>query len=200
MDYSDKEKNLLQLMERTDFKNLSKSDVFTIVAKLSELPPDVASKVLAQFPQFVKLAQSQMTAYKDILGKIIASDDESIKQEYTIITNDQQASKQSREQFYDFAKIVHSDISKCLDKENLTPDQMNSLLDREMEIFHAVSEKDSEIRKQETEAVQIADKKDSEKRDFNWNAIKIASGVLTLSVVIGAAALGVNIKIPKKLI
>lgn len=200
MDYSDKEKNLLQLMERTDFKNLSKSDVFTIVAKLSELPPDVASKVLAQFPQFVKLAQSQMTTYKDILGKIIASDDESIKQEYTIITNDQQASQHSREQFYDFAKTVHSDISKCLDKEKLTPDQMNSLLDREMEIFHTVSEKDSEIRKRETEAVQMADKKDSEKREFNWNVLKIASGVLSLSVVIGAAALGVKIKLPKKLI
>ena len=200
MDYSEKEQNLLTMMNRTDFKNLSKADLFSIASKISELPPEVASNVLAQFPTFVQLLQSEMTTYKEILGDIISSDDESLKQEFEIASRDQEASVQSREQFYDFAKTVHADISKCLDKENLTPEQMDSLLDREMEIFRSVSEKDSEIRNHETETVQMVDKKDSEKREYNWNLIKMASGVLFVAAAVGASVLGVKIKIPKKIL
>lgn len=82
MEYTPIEKQALDMMKRTDFKNLSKTDVLSIASKLSELRPDVAKEVIAQFPEFVKLIQSSMSEYKDILGNIISSDDESIKQVY----------------------------------------------------------------------------------------------------------------------
>lgn len=76
------------MMKRTDFKNLSKNDVLSIASKLGELRPDVAKEVIAQFPEFSRLIQSSMEEYKDILGNIISSDDESLKQVYAVADKD----------------------------------------------------------------------------------------------------------------
>ena len=80
MDYTNTEKQFLSLMERTNFRNLSKNDVLSYASKLNELRPEVAQQVLEQFPELVKLIQSSMVEYKEILEKIIASDDDSTNQ------------------------------------------------------------------------------------------------------------------------
>lgn len=200
MEYTAIEKQALDMMKRTDFKNLSKTDVLSIASKLGELRPDVAKEVIAQFPEFAKLIQSSMEEYKDILGNIISSDDESIKQVYTIADKDMDTSADSRKQFYDFAGKVHADLSKCLDNSDLTAEERKDILAQEMEILKAVSEKDAEIRTHETETVKMVDKKDSEKRQFNWGVIKVASTVLVVGIGIAASALGGNFnpKLPKK--
>ena len=200
MEYTAIEKQALDMMKRTDFKNLSKTDVLSIASKLGELRPDVAKEVIAQFPEFAKLIQSSMEEYKDILGNIISSDDESIKQAYVIADKDMDTSADSRKQFYDFAGKVHADLSKCLDNPDLTAEERKDILAQEMEILKAVSEKDTEIRTHETETVRMVDKKDSEKRQFNWGVIKVASTVLVVGLGIAASALGgnFNLKLPKK--
>ena len=200
MEYTPIEKQALDMMKRTDFKNLSKTDVLSIASKLGELRPDVAKEVIAQFPEFAKLIQSSMEEYKDILGNIISSDDESIKQVYAIADKDMDTSADSRKQFYDFAGKVHADLSKCLDNPDLTAEERKEILAQEMEILKAVSEKDTEIRTHETETVKMVDKKDSEKRQFNWGVIKVASTVLVVGIGIAANALGgnFNLKLPKK--
>ena len=200
MDYTPIEQQALDMMKRTDFKNLSKNDVLSIASKLSELRPDVAKEVIAQFPEFARLIQSSMVEYKDILGDIIASDDESIKQVYAIAEKDMDTSSDSRKQFYDFAGKVHADLSKCLDNPNLTTEERKDILAQEMEILRAVSDKDTEIRCHEAETIKMVDKKDSEKRQFNWKAIEVASTVLVVGLGIAATALGgnLNFKLPKK--
>ncbi len=200
MEYTPIEQQALDLMRRTDFKNLSKSDVLSIASKLGELRPDVAKEVIAQFPEFVKLIQSSMEEYKDILGNIIASDDESIKQVYAVTDKDLETSADSRKQFYDFAGKVHADLSRCLDNPNLTAEERKDILTQEMEILKAVSNKDTEIRNHETETVKMVDKKDSEKRQFNWGIVKVASSVLLAGLVVGVSIFGgnVNLKLPKK--
>lgn len=188
------------MMRRTDFKNLSKSDVLSIASKLGELRPDVAKEVVAQFPEFAKLIQSSMEEYKDILGNIIAGDDESLKSVYVVADKDMDISADSRKQFYAFAEKVHADLSKCLDNPNLTDEACKEILAQEMEILKAVSDKDTEIRSHEAETVKMVDKKDSEKRQFNWGAIKVASAVLVVTLSVAASALGgnFNFKLPKK--
>ena len=49
MEYTPIEKQALDMMKRTDFKNLSKTDVLSIASKLGELRPDVARKLLHSF-------------------------------------------------------------------------------------------------------------------------------------------------------
>ena len=60
MEYTSNEKQILSLMERTDFKNISKSDVISFASKLGELRPEVAKEVLAQFPEFVGLMKTTL--------------------------------------------------------------------------------------------------------------------------------------------
>lgn len=201
MEYTNVEKQVLSLMKKTDFKNLSKNDVLSYASKLNELRPEVAQQVLAQFPQLVKLIQSSMVEYKEILEKIIASDDDSTNQVYGILNKELESSHESRKEYIIFADKVRSDLSKCLDNPNLTPEQQKEIIDREMEIFHMVDKKDAEIREQEMEIARMADKKDTEKKEFNWKILGTASLVILTAVGIGTAALGgkLDIKLPKKL-
>lgn len=200
MEYTDKEKQILALLERTDFKNLSKNDLFSYASKLNELRPEVAAQVITQFPELSKLIQSALMEYKGILDAVISSDDASLSQVYEIISKDMDHAAASRSEYIQFAEKVRSDCSKCLDNPNLTPDQQKDILDRELEILRMVDQKETESRKQEQDDVQLADKKDSEKRGFNWKVIGTASTLVLAAVGIGTAVLGgkFDIKLPVK--
>lgn len=200
MEYTSNEKQILSLMERTDFRNLSKNDVLSYASKLNELRPEVAQQVIAQFPELAKLIQSTMAEYKDILEKIVASDDESTNQVYGIISKEVDNASDSRKEFIEYADKVRADLSKCLDNPNLTPEQQKDILDRQMEIFNAVDKKDTEIREHEMEMARMADKKDTEKKEFNWKVLGAASFVVLTAVGIGTAELGgkFDFKLPKK--
>lgn len=99
MEYTNNEKQILSLMERTDFRNLSKNDVLSYASNLNELRPEVAQQVIAQFPELAKLIQSTMAEYKDILEKIVASDDESTNQVYGVIYKEVDNAAESRKEF-----------------------------------------------------------------------------------------------------
>ena len=63
MEYTPMEKDVLAMMQRTDFKNISKGDVISFASKIGKLRPEVAKEVLAQFPEFVELMKSSLTEY-----------------------------------------------------------------------------------------------------------------------------------------
>ena len=200
MEYTDNEKQILALIERTDFKNLSKNDFISYASKLNELRPEVASEVIAQFPELATLIRSALTEYKGMLDEIVASDDASIEQTYGIINKGMDHAATSREEYIKFAEKIRNDCSKCLDKPDMSPEERADLLDREIELLRMIDQKDTEIRAQEQEAVQIANEKDSEKRMFNWKALGSASAVVLAAVGVGAAVLGgkFDIKLPSK--
>lgn len=199
MEYTDVEKQVLTLMQRTDFKNLSKNDVISYASKLNELRPEVATQVLAQFPEFAKLIQSSLSDYKDVMEKIVSSDDESTGQVYGIIHKELDETGTSRKEFVEFADKVREDLSKCLDNPELSVEERKEIRDQEMEILRMVGDKDKEIRDQEMELVQTANRKDSEKKVFNWKIIGAASFAVLTAIGIGASALGgnFNVKLPK---
>lgn len=200
MEYTENEKQMLALLERTNFRNLSKDDLISYASKLNELRPEVAVKVIAQFPELASLITSSLAEYKGMLDTIVASDDESIKLSYATFNQEIDKFNTSRKEFIDFADKVRADLSKCLDNPKLNPEERKDIFEREMEILRMVEHKDSEIRAKEIEVVHLADKKDSEKRTFNWKIIGSASLVILTAVGIGSAALGgnFNFKLPKK--
>ena len=189
MEYTINEKQILSLMERTDFRNLSKTDVLSYASKLNELRPEVAQQIIVQFPELVKSIQSTMAYYKDILEKIVASDDESTNQVYGIINKEVDSASDSRKEFIEFADKVRADLSKYLDNPNLTQEQQKEILDRQMQIFYAVEKKDAEIREYEIEMAHMADKKNTEEKEFNWKVLWTASFVVLTAVGISTVAL-----------
>jgi len=199
MEYTNQEKEFLSVMGRTDFKNLSKNDVIGFASKLGDLRPEVATQVLAQFPELAKMIRETMTDYKCILENIINSDDQSINHVYDILDSEINNAGESRNEYIEFADKVRSDLSKCLDNPNLTEKQRREICEQEMQILNMVDKKDVEIRELEKEIAEKADKKDSEKRQFDWKLIEKASYVVLIGIGIGAAALGgrFDVKLPK---
>ena len=197
MEYNDREKQALALMKRADFKNISKEDVISITSKLSELRPEVARDIVAQFPEVASLIKSSWGDYRDLMANIIESDDNSIDHFYSAASNAQSEDADSRRQFYSLAEKVQADYSKCLDKPNLSAEEQQAICDRQLEVLKLVSEKDSEIRIHEEKIVDRVDKKDTEKREHNKEMIRIASAALVFGLSIGASVIGGNVKIPK---
>ena len=173
MEYTIEEKGILDLMGRTDFRNLSKGDVISYASKLAELRPEVARDVLAQYPQFVDLMKTALSEYRQEIDKIIENDDASIEHYYTYTEKDQAESSKSRTEYYDFLKQVQADYSKCLDNPNLTPEQMMEMLKEETKLAEMAAAKDKEIREHDEKIEEKVNAKDSEKRAFNW---KLAGG------------------------
>lgn len=200
MEYTDIEKQVLSKMQRTDFKNISKSDVISFASKLWELRPEVAKEVIAKFPEFVGLMKSVLTEYKGMLDSIVESDDASIKQYFNVVNREMENADESRKQFYSLVKQVQADYSKCLDNPNLPPEILMEILNREVELVKMANEKDSEIREQEKEIEDKAYKKDSEKREYNWKVVSGISLVLVTVVGISASVIGgkFDFKLPKK--
>lgn len=200
MKYTPLERETLNLMQRTNFKNLSKNDVISFASKLSELRPEVVKEMIDQYPEFVGLMKTALTEYKGMLDSIIASDDESIKEYYSIASKEMDNAADSRKQFYDFVKQVQADYSKCLDNPNLSPEMIMEILNRQTELVKMASEKDSEIRNQEKEIEDKVNKKDAEKRELNW---KLVVGISLALIAVVSFSAGVldgkfDFKLPKK--
>lgn len=200
MEYTPVEQDVLDLMKRTDFKNISKGEIISFASKLSELRPEVAKEVLAQFPEYVSLMKTALTEYKGMLDDIISSDDASINEYYGIANKEMDSAGDSRKQFYEFVKQVQADCSKLLDNPNLPPEMIIEILNREAELVKIANEKDTEIREQEKEIEDKANKKDSEKREFNWKLVGGISFAVAAVAGISAGVLGgkFDFKLPKK--
>lgn len=200
MEYTDVEKQILLNMQRTDFKNISKSEVISFASKLGELRPEVAKEVIAKFPEFVGLIKSTMTEYKGMLDSIIESDDASLKQYFEIANKEMDNANESRKQYYSFVEQVRADYSKCLDNPNLPTEMLMEILNREAELVKMANEKDSEIREQEKEIEDKANKKDTEKREYDWKLVSGIGFALVTVVGISAGILGgkFDFKLPKK--
>lgn len=200
MEYTPVEQDVLDLMKRTDFKNISKGEIISFASKLGELRPEVAKEVLAQFPEYVSLMKTALTEYKGMLDDIISSDDASINEYYGIANKEMDSAGDSRKQFYEFVKQVQADCSKLLDNPNLPPEMIIEILNREAELVKIANEKDTEIREQEKEIEDKANKKDSEKREFNWKLVGGISFAVAAVAGISAGVLGgkFDFKLPKK--
>lgn len=200
MDYTPAEQNVLSLMNRTNFKNLSKNDVVGFASKLAELRPEVAREVLAQYPEYVKLMQSTIIEYKNMLDAIVKSDDESLEAYYGVANRELDSATDSRKQYYDLIKQVQSDYSRCLNNPNLPPETVMEILNKETELVKMADAKDTEIRGQEAVIEASVNKKDAEKRGLNWKFLGTVSLALVSVVGISAGILGgkFDFKLPNK--
>lgn len=200
MEYTSLEKDVLSMMNRTNFKNLSKSDVISFTSRLGELRPEVAKEILAHYPEFVELMRSTLSEYQGIINALAESDDKSLGEYYAIVNKEMDIASDSRKQFYEFVKQVQLDYSKCLDDPNLSPEMLIEILDREAELIKIANEKDAEIRKQKKELEERANKKDTERRELNWKLAGTVSLALVAIAGISAGVLGgkFDFKLPEK--
>ncbi len=190
LNYNNTDNRALTMRQRADFKNQSETNAVSIFPQPDPLRLEVAPQVIAQPPEFMQLVQSPLANYKGLLSEVISSDDESLKQVYTLMGKDMDDEALSRQQFFELADKVRSDISKCLDNPNNTPAESKEYLDMEMKVLRMVDAKDTEKSANKKEIGQRMDNKDSEKRQFNQIINKHASKVLCFLVGAGLVIAG----------
>ena len=200
MEYNALEKQTLDILGRTDFKAIKKDETVSITSMLSNMRPEVAKEAIKQFPELANLLKSSLSECKEMLSKIVESDDDSVQHVYGSADKAMDDATLGRTEFMAFAEKVREDYSKCLDNENLTLEEKSEILKGEMEILKMMDSKEKEVRAQQERILSTVDNKDSEKRQFNWKLVGAASMALVTVIGVGAAALGgkVDLKLPKK--
>lgn len=198
VEYSDKEQGVLSLMERTNFKNLSKVDLIGVTSKLGELRPELALEIIKQFPEFARLVQSSIPEFLSTIDKVIDSDDNSINKVYGIYDKGMESAIKRRTEYYSYATEVRSDLNRYYDHPDLSKEERENIVEKQMEILRSVTEKDTEIAEREKDIINKASEKDSEKRQFNWRSIRGVSFGLLAVVVTGATLLGNDFNLPDK--
>ena len=200
MEYNALEKQTLDILGRTDFKAIKKDETVSITSMLSNMRPEVAKEAIKQFPELANLLKSSLSECKEMLSKIVESDDDSVQHVYGSADKAMDDATLGRTEFMAFAEKVRDDYSKCLDNENLSLEEKSEILKGEMEILKMMDSKEKEVRAQQERILSTVDNKDSEKRQFNWKLVGAASMALVTVIGVGAAALGgkVDLKLPKK--
>ena len=168
MEYNALEKQTLDILGRTDFKAIKKDETVSITSMLSNMRPEVAKEAIKQFPELANLLKSSLSECKEMLSKIVESDDDSVQHVYGSADKAMDDATLGRTEFMAFAEKVRDDYSKCLDNENLTLEEKSEILKGEMEILKMMDSKEKEVRAQQERILSTVDNKDSEKRQV-WH-------------------------------
>lgn len=115
------------LMEK-ELNIVSTKEVVEYATILKDLPECVALEVLAQYPEFTKMISEAMRHDKEIIQKIIDSNQQNV------------------DQCFMFYQEILRDISLCLEKEDLTFDQRLALIDKEIEIAQMIGQIECQTR------------------------------------------------------
>ena len=74
------EQAVLDKLKIPDFRHLTKDNVMDLVTELHEIDPEVAMKILEQFPEFAKVMTEVLVDYRQQLDQILESDNKGDKE------------------------------------------------------------------------------------------------------------------------
>ena len=74
MEYTETERQTLDILGRTDFQAIKKGEIVSIASLLSSLRPEVAKSAIEHFPELADLLKVSISEYRDMLDKVIESD------------------------------------------------------------------------------------------------------------------------------
>lgn len=201
MEYNNAELLALNLMERTDFKNIKRNEMASFASMLAELRPDVAKEIIAKFPELADFMKTTLVEYRTILENIIKADDGSLNNYYKINHEGLDDIKDARIYYKDICEKVLTNLDKLLDDDDLSVEESLKIINQQKEILELVNKHDEMAFEQEKYYEEKANIKDSEKRQFSWKTIGTISGAIVGVAVITVAALSggnINLKLPDK--
>lgn len=153
---SREEEKVLKMLDIPDFRHLSKDKIVEFTSMLSTMDPEVAKAVLQQFPEFAKSSIEIMRCYQESFIKVLDNNSAEV-----------QSFNLSCDTLIDSLKLL-------LDKDDLSFDEKNIIIDKMLEIIKMKKDKDTENKK------------------FYVDLLKVL-GVATVTVVgIAATILGVS--------
>lgn len=123
------EQKVLKKLNIENFRHLTKDKVITMASMLDKMDPEVAKKAIEQFPEFSNIAKEMLKEYKDTLEKGLETNKESV------------------ESYYSVCKATIETLQKQLENGELSFEEKKYIIDKMLEVFKMMSEKDSENKK-----------------------------------------------------
>ena len=151
------EEKVLKKLGIPDFRHLSKEKIITFASMLPNMDPEVAKKALEQFPNFASTSLSVMQDFKGTLAQALTDNSEDTKA------------------CYDMYNRVMDSLQQMLDKDELSFEEQQYILEQMKEVADNVG------------------KKKTENQEFLLKAIGIAGAVAVGIVAVLGSALGANI-------
>lgn len=123
------EKQVLKKLDIPDFRHLSKDKIMTFFSMLPNMDPEVAKKVIEQFPTYANTVKEVVSEYTNFLEKALNDNAESVQSYYSICSS------------------ILETLSKMLEQGNLTFEERKYIIEQMLEVESRVRQKDTENKK-----------------------------------------------------
>lgn len=123
------EEKVLKKLQINNFRELTKDKIITMASMLDKMDPEIAKKVIEQFPEFAKTTKEVLKDLNKILDKGIESNSESVKA------------------YYSTCKTTIDALDKQLENDDLEFDEKKYIIEQMLEVSRMMGEKDSENKK-----------------------------------------------------
>lgn len=120
------EQIVLRKLGIENFRHLTKDKVIIMASMLDKMNPEVAKKVIEQFPEFSNTIKEMLIQYKDTLDKGLETNRESVQSYYNVCTS-----------------IIET-LQNQLNDENLSFEEKKYIIDQMVEVSKMIGEKDTE--------------------------------------------------------
>lgn len=121
-----KEKKVLKKLGIEDFRHMTKDKIVQFVSMLPQMDPEVAKTALEQFPEFKDMAIEVVKNLRESLVKTIES------------------GEHSQDIFYDACNKVIDSLDRELGRDDLTPEEEQSIRNDMMRVVEMMYDKDTE--------------------------------------------------------
>lgn len=153
------EQKVLDKLGIDDFRHLTKQKAIQLVSMLDRVDPAVAIEALKQFPELAKLMSGSLKEYSEAAKKALDSNDK------------------SQQKAIDSIDKLTDTLAKELEKENLSDEERERIIEHMMTL------------------VKMASEKDSENKEFLFNMAKLGALTLLAAGAIAVNALGGNVNV-----
>lgn len=126
MKYTITEKKALKKLGIPDFRHITKDKIVKFTSMIPRMDPEVAKAAIEQFPEFKDMSLGIVNTYKDVLDKLIESNDK------------------SNEAFYSTCNQIIQSLDKELDMPELTSEDRNRIENKMIEVAQMIGDKDTE--------------------------------------------------------
>lgn len=120
------EQKVLKKLGIDDFRHLTKDKVISMASMLDKMDPEVAKKAIEQFPDFSNTMKEVFAELKSSLDAALVNNAESVQS------------------FYETCDTIIESCKDLLDKEELSFEEKNQIIEKMISVATIKGEKDSE--------------------------------------------------------
>lgn len=187
MGYTNEEKEIINYFQNTNLEKAPSEEVLPYLLRLSELKLESRTQIIQMIPELANLINNSLDSYCQLANRTFDSNDKSMDNVYQIFNKLLDNSQSRSVDDADLIKSVQTDLSKCLDKENISEETIKEILEKDIELVRLKNQENANNREYDLEVGKMAEKKDSENKDFGKSILKF--GLYGFAFV-GAIGLG----------